>query len=119
MLKPDSSWLFAATIFCSSFLLFLVQPLIAKQILPWFGGSAAVWMDLPPVLLAQAVEKKLHLVLVHDEAEDSSLRRTDWVLLARDPARLQPFAALAQPVIARQGLRVWSDDFNNLLAVLR
>jgi len=27
----------------SSFLLFLVQPIIAKQILPWFGGSAAVW----------------------------------------------------------------------------
>lgn len=35
--------LFAGTIFSSSFLLFLVQPLIAKQILPWFGGSAAVW----------------------------------------------------------------------------
>jgi hypothetical protein len=34
---------YAATIFLSSFLLFLVQPLIAKQILPWFGGSAGVW----------------------------------------------------------------------------
>jgi len=35
--------LYAATILVSSFLLFLVQPIIAKQILPWFGGSAAVW----------------------------------------------------------------------------
>ncbi len=35
--------LFATTIFTSAFLLFLVQPVIAKQILPWFGGSAAVW----------------------------------------------------------------------------
>ena len=34
---------FAATIGLSAFLLFLVQPIIAKQILPWFGGSAAVW----------------------------------------------------------------------------
>ena len=34
---------YACTIFLSAFLLFLVQPLIAKQILPWFGGSAAVW----------------------------------------------------------------------------
>jgi SAM-dependent methyltransferase len=34
---------YAATIFLSSFLLFLVQPIIAKQILPWFGGSASVW----------------------------------------------------------------------------
>ena len=33
----------ALTIFVSAFLLFLVQPIIAKQILPWFGGSAAVW----------------------------------------------------------------------------
>jgi hypothetical protein len=35
--------LYAVTIFCSAFLLFLVQPIIAKQILPWFGGSATVW----------------------------------------------------------------------------
>jgi hypothetical protein len=34
---------YAGTIFLSSFLLFLVQPIIAKQILPWFGGSAGVW----------------------------------------------------------------------------
>ena len=33
----------ALTIFAGAFLLFLVQPIIAKQILPWFGGSAAVW----------------------------------------------------------------------------
>jgi SAM-dependent methyltransferase/MFS family permease len=35
--------LYAATTFFSAFLLFLVQPITAKQILPWFGGSAAVW----------------------------------------------------------------------------
>src|SRR5512147_1319019 len=35
--------LHAATIFLSAFLLFLVQPIIAKQILPWFGGAASVW----------------------------------------------------------------------------
>jgi hypothetical protein len=35
--------LYACTIFASAFLLFLVQPIVAKQILPWFGGSAAVW----------------------------------------------------------------------------
>src|SRR6201987_3334093 len=33
----------AITFFASAFLLFLVQPIIAKQILPWFGGTAAVW----------------------------------------------------------------------------
>ena len=35
--------LYAIPIFVGAFLLFLVQPIIAKQILPWFGGSAAVW----------------------------------------------------------------------------
>ncbi|MEP7209124.1 MAG: fused MFS/spermidine synthase [Casimicrobiaceae bacterium] len=33
----------AITIFLSALLLFMMQPIMAKQILPWFGGSAAVW----------------------------------------------------------------------------
>ena len=35
--------LYAVTIFLSAYLLFQVQPIVAKIILPWFGGSAAVW----------------------------------------------------------------------------
>jgi hypothetical protein len=35
--------MFAGTIVLSAFLLFLVQPLIAKILLPWFGGSTGVW----------------------------------------------------------------------------
>lgn len=34
---------FALTIFVGAFLLFQVQPLIGKYILPWFGGSPGVW----------------------------------------------------------------------------
>lgn len=34
---------FALTIFTGAFLLFQVQPLIGKYILPWFGGSPGVW----------------------------------------------------------------------------
>jgi predicted membrane-bound spermidine synthase len=34
---------FAVTIFLSAFLLFQVQPLIGRYILPWFGGSPGVW----------------------------------------------------------------------------
>lgn len=33
----------AVTVALSAFLLFLVEPMLAKMILPWFGGSAAVW----------------------------------------------------------------------------
>src|SRR5512135_2090295 len=35
--------LFGATMFLSAFLLFLIQPMIGKFILPWFGGTPAVW----------------------------------------------------------------------------
>jgi len=34
---------YALTVFASAFLLFQVQPLISKYILPWFGGTPAVW----------------------------------------------------------------------------
>ncbi len=33
----------ATTISVSAFLLFSLEPLVAKRIVPWFGGSAAVW----------------------------------------------------------------------------
>ena len=34
---------YAVTIFLSAFLLFQVQPMMGKMILPWFGGAASVW----------------------------------------------------------------------------
>jgi hypothetical protein len=34
---------FAVCIFLSAFLLFQVEPMIARYILPWFGGTPAVW----------------------------------------------------------------------------
>ena len=34
---------FQAAVFLGAFLLFFVQPLIAKRLLPWFGGGPAVW----------------------------------------------------------------------------
>jgi hypothetical protein len=44
---------FPVTIFLSAFLLFQVQPIIARYLLPWFGGSPAVWAAC--VLFFQAV----------------------------------------------------------------
>ncbi|HEY1784282.1 MAG TPA: hypothetical protein VGG30_01990, partial [Pirellulales bacterium] len=35
--------LYAGTIFLGAFLLFQLQPLISRFILPWFGGGPAVW----------------------------------------------------------------------------
>lgn len=38
-----SRLMMAAAVLLSAFLLFQVQPIIAKYILPWFGGAATVW----------------------------------------------------------------------------
>lgn len=34
---------FATTVFLSAFLLFQIQPIVGKMILPWFGGTSSVW----------------------------------------------------------------------------
>jgi hypothetical protein len=39
-----SRWLFASAVFLGAFLLFLVEPIAAKQLVPVLGGSAAVWI---------------------------------------------------------------------------
>ncbi|GAA3755743.1 spermidine synthase [Terriglobus aquaticus] len=43
--RSVSSALFTAATFLSAFLLFLVEPIAAKQLLPRFGGSAGVWIS--------------------------------------------------------------------------
>jgi hypothetical protein len=37
---------YAVIIFLSAFLVFQVQPMLAKYILPWFGGTPAVWSSV-------------------------------------------------------------------------
>ncbi|HLF93123.1 MAG TPA: hypothetical protein VJB14_06665, partial [Planctomycetota bacterium] len=40
---PGWGAIYALTVLLSAFLLFQVQPLLSKWILPWFGGGSAVW----------------------------------------------------------------------------
>lgn len=40
----SSRWLFATAVFLGAFLLFLVEPIAAKQLVPVLGGSASVWI---------------------------------------------------------------------------
>jgi len=42
--KAGGLWLELFAAFAAAFLLFAVQPLVAKRILPWFGGTPEVWM---------------------------------------------------------------------------
>jgi len=67
------------TIFLSAFLLFQVQPLIGKAILPWFGGSAATWMTC--LLFFQVLLLGGYLY-AHFLVDRLSLRRQGLVHLA-------------------------------------
>jgi SAM-dependent methyltransferase len=89
------------------------------------GGIVAVhvsnrYLDLPPVVVLTAQSRGLHALLLRDDAADAPhLNRTDWVLIARDPAALAPLRDLASEVTVRPGLRPWTDDDNDLFTVLK
>jgi SAM-dependent methyltransferase len=81
-------WLFAASVFVASFLLFLVEPIAARQLLPVLGGSAAVWITclaffqsalllgyLYAHLLARWQSQALHVGLITAGAVSAAL----WV----------------------------------------
>src|SRR5271168_167742 len=104
-----SRLLFRCAVFLASFLLFLVEPMAAKQLLPVFGGSAAVWITclvffqtalLCAYLYAHGLARRprwgLHLCLLVIAATSAilwSLRRLDWSGTIQHPF-LAIFAAL-------------------------
>ena len=80
---PTRIWavVFGSTLFLSALLLFQVQLIVGKYILPWFGGSAAVWTTSMLVFqvlllggyvyshlvserLSQRMQSNLHLALL-------------------------------------------------------
>src|SRR5205823_3668554 len=95
--------LYAITIFLSAFLLFQVQPLIAKVILPWFGGSAAVWtvcmLFFQVLLLAGYVYSHAYVRL------RIPARRHIHIALLSYPLAVEPLLALGTQAA------VWSAGF--------
>ncbi|MFT3734306.1 MAG: fused MFS/spermidine synthase [Rhodocyclaceae bacterium] len=79
------------------------------------------YLALAPVVAALARERGLAVQLIHDENDNPRLRNTDWVLVSRDTAVLnQPqIQRAASPIPPGPQRTVWTDDFNNLLDVLR
>jgi hypothetical protein len=73
--------LHAATIFLSSFLLFLLQPLIARLILPWFGGSAAVWTTCMLFFQTALLAGYAYAHFLHARVHGVAQRRTHMLLL--------------------------------------
>jgi len=79
------------------------------------------FLRLAPVVKRIAGDQGLHTILIVDEAEDSDLAKTDWVLVARDPKLFERTGLdkLAEDIEDIPGMRVWTDDFNNLFQILK
>ena len=92
--------LYGITIVTSAFLLFLVQPIVAKQILPWFGGTAAVWTVC--VVFFQAV-------LLAGYAYAHGLTRAKPSVQARVHLALLIVGLAALPIIASPAWKPGSD----------
>jgi len=81
------------------------------------------FLELVPVVARLARENGAHAVVVYEgSGEDDSRTQSDWVLVSREPKALQgrEFDAVgAEPAEDREGLRTWTDDYSNLIQILK
>ena len=81
------------------------------------------YLDLPPVVKQIADSAGLASVLIsHDPDEnDERYSRTDWTLVTTDQRFLaaDPVKRAQSAVEVPPGLSLWTDDFNNLLRILK
>jgi hypothetical protein len=79
------------------------------------------FLDLAPVVQKLAEAQGLHAVLVADDGSDMLSSRSDWVLVSDDEAALKVPAIdeVAESIEPRPDLRLWTDDFNNIVQVLK
>ena len=86
------------------------------------------FVDITPVVERLAADFGFTAVLVSDQPENSYSDRheywtssTDQIIVTRNKAVLaaEPVRSAAQPLEPRPGFRVWTDDFYNLLHVLK
>ena len=103
---------FALTVFLSAFLLFQIQPIIAKMILPWFGGSSSVWSTC---LVFFQVELLLGYLYVHVLHEWLAPRRQNLVHCALLLVSLATLPVVADP--AWKGMTLDNPTWNVLLVL--
>lgn len=111
--------LYAATLFLSALLLFSVQPLVARMLLPSLGGTAVVWNTA--MVFFQAV-LLLGYLWAHYSLRWFGMRRQRWLHVALMvgaaialPIAIEPSAEAADApltwLIARLGIAVFLPFF--------
>ena len=79
------------------------------------------YLDLAPVVKAQADHAGLHAVIISSaEDDDTGAFASDWVLVTADEKflALPNISEASAEIIPRRDLRLWTDDYSSLLPIL-
>lgn len=80
------------------------------------------YLDLAPVIRQIAEHAGYRAVLVRSHKDEDELILTaDWVLVTKNQGVLEnpAIAIRSKPIGDRRGLRIWTDQYNNLLQILK
>jgi hypothetical protein len=80
------------------------------------------YLDLAPVVAQLASAHGMTARIVHVLRDDAHLySQSDWIVMTRDPAFFSrpEIGSSAKKIEERPGLRLWTDDYNNLLEVFK
>jgi hypothetical protein len=78
-------------------------------------------LNLAPVVSGLAHQFNLWGTRIHHPESPSFSAKTDWVLLSRNPSRLQDplITAVGTPLDYDNHMPLWTDDYSNLFRVIR
>ena len=79
-------------------------------------------LNLAPVLeLARSELDKRAVLIRGDGNEDAEIYSSDWVLMTstRDLLKVREIKKAAEELESKQGLRLWTDDYSNLIQILK
>ena len=97
-----------------------LQRLAANGILAFHVSNN--YLNLAPVVAQLAESAGYRAVLVHSKSNpEESILAADWVIVTNSSAVLENASVRlrAQPISSRAGMRLWTDDYNNLLEIFR
>jgi hypothetical protein len=79
------------------------------------------FVDLAPVVARLAEAHHLHALFIHDQNETPPAHASDWVLLSdrREALDRPKLTEAAKPIGSVLDFPLWTDDFNNIIGVLR
>lgn len=100
--------LFATTVFLSAFLLFQIQPIVGKLILPWFGGSSSVWSTCIVFFQAELLLGYAYVHWLHEKlsAQRQALVHASLLLLSLATLPVVADPAWKGTALAHPGLSV-------------